>query len=1190
MTVPATGVAIVGIDVCVPGSSSLFDLSASLQRGSIVMGPFPEPRLRDVFLPPDPVKYHDGSYFSRIDRFDASKFKLSARVAEAMDPLQRACLSSAARAITDAGLTDLIRGSRTAVFAAVPSHQASVYERLQRNNGADPDIMAVLLPSVAARISHVYDLHGLAAVIDCACSSSLVAVALAADHLMSGLADWAVVTAANLIIEPGMVGTEAVNVVSASGIMRPFDQFAAGTSFGEGVMSVVLSRPAIDTPCYAWLEGWSVNEDGHTATMAAPNPIAQKNVIEAAWRMIDDPHPVAVVTHGTGTLVGDAIEIEALVQADPFRQLALSSVGLVAPKANLGHMDAASGLFSVCVAVASFAADMVPPHPSFVAPGVGDKLADSPFFVPVRPEPLGTGEIGVSSFGMTGTNAHVVLRRGNREPTPAPPDPPGERHWFITCRNSFAQALTANLLDRHVAMMSIDPMRDWEIGEHRVNGSPMLVGAAVFEVVAQVADLLPGGLVGHEIVNLVLHEPLRADAGPVCLAVAVDLNMGRGRITATGPHIADMVWASFEIRPSSGKPLAVEGPSGNLVSVPISVTVGDEGFLDVSQRWQVAQELLTDEQRRSGQLRARVPASYRRESTLYRFYPPLMDAALNAINGLVADRIVVPGRLGRVVFHEPQLDGDSLVSTLRCDLGKSDPASGRWTLDADIVSAGGKPLISVRDYVVCALPGHAQPEPWHRFGWVDADETGSGATEILTLDTTTTAPLWKQAWDVCSKVIELGSKPGVDRVVVVAPESFYGAGEHSARLRAVAAAAYSMRTEVRADVAVLDAGPEEGAAWLRTHSCHGIMALRNNRGLQARFLPTSLHFDGAPPSLRSMLVIGASSGIGQAFVTWLHREVPELHVIAAGRRPRHLTQLPQNIPYVQVDITDQTLVDHLAASIDSVDVVLSFAGLPASGLFAAKAPSEFARVMAPKTEGADALVRAFAKARQIVFVGSLAGYVGAMGQAEYSAGNAYLSALAAGQADRRIRCLTLGGWADVGMSAGRGDDVFARLGGDDGYRLIYRFLSANDQEGCLFTVSPQGSEYSPLLESARTTVAKPPTVPSPAPPTPRNAHILSPAPVDSERIIRDAWIEVLGEGDYASDASFFDSGGDSVSVVRLADALEVRFPGVFDVTTLFAQSTIDEQLQVLLHMSQEAPKETQYDISAVHRLIQTKEV
>ncbi len=429
-------VAVVGMSGVFPGSPNLETFFRHLDRGEDLIGEIPPDRWdwRKFTGAPHGSALKWGGFIDRVDAFDAAFFGISRREAELMDPQQRLFLQAAWSAIEDAGhRPEELSGTRTGLFVGIANME---YLDLLKTHGveADPYLSTGAFHSMAAnRISHLLDLAGPSEPIDTACSSSLVAIHKAVRALRGGECDAAIAGGVNVILQPYLHAAAAkAGLLSPGGRCRAFDKDADGYVRGEGVGAVFLKSlkqaEADGDFIYAVIRESAVNHGGRSASLTAPNPRRQADLlVEAYGRAGIDPATITCVeTHGTGTRLGDPIEINGLKQA--FAELykrwgkdaprrphcALGSV-----KANIGHLETAAGVASVIKTILAMRHGILPGNIHLSEQNPLIDLEGTPFYLLRETREwkrVADGEgaeaprrAGVSSFGFGGVNAHIIL-------------------------------------------------------------------------------------------------------------------------------------------------------------------------------------------------------------------------------------------------------------------------------------------------------------------------------------------------------------------------------------------------------------------------------------------------------------------------------------------------------------------------------------------------------------------------------------------------------------------------------------------------------------------------------------------------------------------------------------------------------------------------------------------------------------
>jgi len=408
------------------------------------------------------------AFLDRIDGFDSDYFGIPAREADQMDPQQRLFLEVAIEAIENAGLRfEDLRRSRTGVFAA--SYHNDYAQMLYR----DPDAMdqrtltGTLHSVLANRVSYLFDLRGPSISIDTACSASLVAVHQACQSLRTGECDLALAGGGSVMLAPElMVSMSRLGFLAPDGCCKTFDASADGFGRGEGAGVLTLKRlsDALADRDRVWavIRGSAVNQDGESTLLAAPNGQAQaaliREALNAAQFAVEDL--AYVETHGTGTALGDPIEVGALAETVGATAPDRPDCVLGAVKANIGHLEAAAGVVGLIKAALVLAHRTVPAQPNFRAlnphidlSGTRLKIADAR-----RPLPETTGPpaAGVSSFGVGGTNAHVLLEAAPAQ-TGSTPEAAVRKPWILPLSARSSAALEAMARDWEGLMVASEP-------------------------------------------------------------------------------------------------------------------------------------------------------------------------------------------------------------------------------------------------------------------------------------------------------------------------------------------------------------------------------------------------------------------------------------------------------------------------------------------------------------------------------------------------------------------------------------------------------------------------------------------------------------------------------------------------------------------------------------------------------------
>lgn len=419
-------IAVIGMGVQLAGAEDLDAFWRDIAEGQDHVRPLPVTReaetraLLSAIGIKAPKHFREAAYLESIFDFDAQRFRMAPADASLLDPEQRLFMETALMALENAGYGgNALRGQRVGVFAGGGANPAWRLVMEHAASGKAEQAFALNVPSnIVARLSYLKDWHGPARVIDTACSSSLVAVHDACQSLRDGSSRIAIAGGAKLLPCPSDADS-AFTIDSSTARTRAFDADADGTGVGEG--SAVFVLKPLDAamkdgdPVHAVIRGSAVNQDGASSGAAAPNPMQQAEVIRQAAESADiDLSSLSYFeAHGTGTSLGDPIEIDGITRAFEGRDQLFESAFIGSGKGNYGHLDGAAGALGLARAILALRHDRAPPQPFFENPNPKIDFDRSPVRVPERLEKLPdrgqARRAGVSSFGLSGINAHMVV-------------------------------------------------------------------------------------------------------------------------------------------------------------------------------------------------------------------------------------------------------------------------------------------------------------------------------------------------------------------------------------------------------------------------------------------------------------------------------------------------------------------------------------------------------------------------------------------------------------------------------------------------------------------------------------------------------------------------------------------------------------------------------------------------------------
>ena len=421
-------IAIIGAGLRFPGSvNDLGSYWRLLSNGTDAITDIPKDRWDiEAFYDPDPeapgkMYTRRGGFLSHIDQFDPHFFGISPREAISMDPQQRLVLQVAWEALENGGQApDKLNGSQTGVFVGISNndygrHLFTEYEEIDLHYSTGNSYCVI-----AGRLSYILGLQGPSIAIDTACSSSLVAIHLACQSLRSGESNLALAGGVNLILSPEMnINFCKAKMMAFDDKCKTFDAAADGYVRGEGCAVIVLKRLtdalADQDNILGVIRGTAINQDGRSSGLTAPNGPSQEAVIRSALvnAGVEPTQVDYLEAHGTGTSLGDPIEVQALAAILGKGRSKDNPVMIGSVKTNFGHLEAAAGIAGLLKVVLSLQHQEIPPHLHLQELNTYIPWKKIPVTVPTKRTPWPKNETqrvgSVSSFGFSGTNAHIVL-------------------------------------------------------------------------------------------------------------------------------------------------------------------------------------------------------------------------------------------------------------------------------------------------------------------------------------------------------------------------------------------------------------------------------------------------------------------------------------------------------------------------------------------------------------------------------------------------------------------------------------------------------------------------------------------------------------------------------------------------------------------------------------------------------------
>lgn len=504
-------IAIIGMDCRFPGGANNPEAYWHLlEQGINATTTIPAQRWDvEQYYSPDPEKpgtmyTKSGGFISEVDQFDPAFFSITPLEAAKMDPQQRLLLEVSYGALENAGLPiEPLKGSQTGVFLGICfDDYLKLNIRSGDGNCFDPYTSLGNTKSIAAgRLSYVFGFQGPNLALDTSCSSSLLAIHLACQSLRLGESHLALAGGVNLILSPeAFIAFSKMKALSVQGSCKTFDADADGYVRGEGCGIVVLKRLSdalVDgNRIHAVIRGSAINHDGRSNGLTAPNGLAQTAVIRAALdnAQVEPSQIQYVEAHGTATTLGDPIEVLALGKVFSYSKSKEDPLLIGSVKTNFGHLEGAAGVASLMKVILSLQHKKVPPHLHLRTPNPYIPWDTLPIHVPTETTPWPSGHqsafAGVSSFGMSGTNVHIVLEEA---PSSKQSEPScSSQVLLLSAKTSSAlQQSIHNLTDylkEHPTVALADVAYTLQMGRQAFKHRCMVVGKDVKDAISNLQD------------------------------------------------------------------------------------------------------------------------------------------------------------------------------------------------------------------------------------------------------------------------------------------------------------------------------------------------------------------------------------------------------------------------------------------------------------------------------------------------------------------------------------------------------------------------------------------------------------------------------------------------------------------------------------------------------------------------------
>ncbi len=1004
-----------------------------------------------------------------IDAFDAHFFGISPREAKCMDPQQRLLLEVAWEALENACINPFsLKGSKTGVFLALCTHDyADLGLESEENNIY---LTTGNAGSVSAgRLSYLWGLQGPSMIVDTACSSSLVAIHSACKSLQTGESELALAGGVNIMLNPSVtIGFCDANILAKDGHCKTFDAAADGYIRSEGCGVVILkclSNAVQDRdPILGVIRATEVNQDGASSGLTVPNKEAQVALIRNALAHAElEPNAIDYIeAHGTGTSLGDPIEVGALSTVFSGRKDHPLWIGTV--KTNIGHLEAAAGIAGMIKTVLALNHEEIPPHLHFQRLNPHISLDSIPAKIPLNLTSWHRSSrpriAGVSSFGFSGTNAHVIVE-----------EPPVlefnknaiERPWHILTLSAKTQAALDQLVNLYTKQLPEEDLAD--IAFTANTGRAHFLYRAT--IIAQSKDELLQHLRAGD------HSMGQAsDKPPEITYMFTGQTVENSELMETSPVFIEAMerskglyeYALFELWKSWGfvpDYVAGEGTGDIIAAIAAKIITLEEGLrlissndnpekqikiageidyckpqIDFISSWTgqvISKDCLTADYWKPHENIRTIPEGTLVISTQSNWKDLLKTLAQLYLNGIQIDW---------KAFDKPYNRKKVSLPTYPFQRQKYWIDAFRTTKHAGLEAASWFYQISWIPKPIEKTEGQLE-NPWlivsQKEELIEGLQTKTikpeqAITEIV--EKTPAGVLWvasgedslKQALEFVQAFSELEAKPSLYFIT----HGIQPVGPITDLVNASFNGFYkTIKLEMPTfDCRHIDLGPGEQllAEELLAADHEGQVAYRQG----IRFVPRLVHIQELKQTKElkinlegSYLITGGMGGLGLKVAEWLVKQGAK-HLVLGGRSASQRIEIPgAKIETVAVDISQRTAVDVLMQKFGNewpeLKGIIQAAGVLDDAILPSQDWSKFEKVFAPKVQGSWILHEASLTKPLDFFVlfSSVASTLGSPGQINYSSANAYIDALVFFRKEMGLPALAIswGPWAEVGLAA-----------------------------------------------------------------------------------------------------------------------------------------------------------------------------